>query len=76
MMNLNSDLISGPQTLSGAAAAGVTKVAKDVSEQVDESSAYFGAATLQLITYIVFHAVVGLISSQNIILAILYLQRQ
>ena len=78
MINLNSDLISGPQTLARAAAAGVTKVAKDVSEQVDESSAYFGAATLQLIAYILysFHAAVGMILLQNIILAILYLQRQ
>jgi hypothetical protein len=44
MINLNSDLISVPQTLSGAAAAGVAKVTKDMSEQVDESPTYFGAA--------------------------------
>ena len=50
MINLNSDLISGPQALSGAAAAGETEVTQDVSEQVDESPTYFGAAKLHLIT--------------------------
>ena len=43
MVNLNSNLVSG-QTFSGAAAAGVAKVTEDVSEQVHESPAYFGAA--------------------------------
>ena len=46
MIDLNSNLVSG-RTLSGAAAAGVTKVTEDVSEQVHESPTYFGAAKLQ-----------------------------
>ena len=43
MINLNSNLVSG-RTLSGAAAAGVTKVTEDISEQVHESPTYFSAA--------------------------------
>ena len=65
MINLNSDLISVPQTLSGAAAAGVAKVTKDISEQVDESPTYFGAATLQSIIF-QFHAVVDIIAKYSI----------
>ena len=45
MINLNSNLVSG-RTLSGAAAAGVTKVTEDISEQVHESPTYFGTAKL------------------------------
>ena len=41
MINLNGNLVSG-RTLSGAAAAGVTKVTEYVSEQVHESPTYFG----------------------------------
>ena len=46
MIDLNSNLVSG-RTLSGAAAAGVTKVTEDVSEQVHESPTYFGTANFQ-----------------------------
>ena len=48
MINLNSNLVSG-RTLSGAAAAGVTKVTEDISEQVHESPTYFGTVKLQCV---------------------------
>ena len=65
VINLNSHTISWLQTLCGTATAGMTKVTKDVSEQVDESPTYFGAEMLQCY-----------FGWNDYIIAKLYLQRQ